>query len=402
MVIKVISRIILIVFFFLIITNFISGINSSPVEGDSLNYHIPIARNILNGNIVSQTNVVNIERWYPGSSEIILAIFILLNIPLNLFNVFSIFIFFIVLYKFGQMFLGSKDLSLIFSSSVTSSYGVLRLIHTQNIDIWMVIYFLILIIFLEKPQNKLSYFLGLGFFSGMLVGSKYIGPFFFLVLLIVYFKTYMRNINSKKILLFLIPFIIFGASWYIRNLILTGSPVYPQSILFFEGLESWNSIGYMSTQTWMSFLRYPDKMFDAYISEFMIWPIIFFVVPLFVILRKKNNVKYKSWQKFKKLLFIITFTFIFYLIFPSSDRYLAMVLTMRYIYNVFVLSVLLIFLVAHFFKKEIIVVLIALTNIIIILFPSYHPKLLFIFIPLVFFIGLFMFYCNQLVRKMTK
>ena len=64
-----------------------------PSEGDSLNYHIPIAKNILSGNIIFQKNIIEIEQWYPGATEVILGLFILLHIPLNLFNVLAIAIF---------------------------------------------------------------------------------------------------------------------------------------------------------------------------------------------------------------------------------------------------------------------------------------------------------------------
>jgi len=130
--------------------------------------------------------------------------------------------------------------------------------------------------------------------------------------------------------------------------------------------------------------------------------VIFIVVPLFIAYRKKNNVKFASWPKFKTLLLLITLSFIVYLIFPSSDRYSAMVLTMRYIYNVFVLSVLLVFLIAQYFKKEIIIALIALTNVLIIFLPSYHPKILFIFTPVVFLIGILISYSNQILKKLAK
>lgn len=399
MAVKIISRVFLVIFIFLIVTNFISGINSYPAEGDSLNYHIPIAKNILNGNFIFQTNVINIERWYPGSSEIILAMFIFFNIPLNLFNVFSICILFIVLYKFGKMFLENKDLSLIFSSAIVSTYGILRLIHTQNIDIWMLIYFLILIMLLEKPQNKLSYFLSLGFFSGMIIGSKYIGPLYFVVLFIFYFKNLIKGLNIRKIICFLIPFIIFGGFWYLRNLILTGSPFYPQGFLFFKGIPGWDS--YLSNPVWKAIILTPKLMFNAFIQELMFWPIIFSIIPFFIIYLKSYKKKYNL-VKITKFLKISLALFLIYLFLPYDNKYLGMVLTIRYILNIFVLLTLSVFMLSKSIKQEISLAIIVLANGVIIFFHPYHPKILFIYMPVLCVFLIINYFKQEIINKVNK
>lgn len=399
MAIKIISRIFLAIFLFLIISGFITGINTVPMEGDSLNYHIPIAQNILNGNILFQENIVNIERWYPGASEIILAMFIFFGIPLNLFNVFSIFMFFIVLFKLGQTYLKNNDLSLIFSSSIASTYGVLRLIHTQNIDIWMAIYFLILILLLEKPTNKLTYFLKLGLFSGLLIGSKYIGPFYFLILFIFYIKDLIKYINFKTILCFMLPFFILGGSWYIRNYFLTGSPVYPQSVLFFKGLSDWDS--YLSVPMWKAILTTPKLMVDAFIQELMFWPIIFSLIPLLIIYIKKVK-KINVDENVKKFLKISLTLFIVYLFLPYDNKYLGMVLSIRYVFNIFTLLTLSSFLLFKYLRQEIGISIIVLANSFVIYLHPYHPKILFIYMPFVFLILIINYFKKDISIKLNK
>lgn len=399
MVIKIISRIFLVIFLFLIINGFVTGVNTIPVEGDSLNYHIPIAQNILNGNVLFQENIVNIERWYPGASEVILAMFIFFDIPLNLFNVLSIIIFFIVLFKVGQRFLKDNDLSLIFSSSIASTYGVLRLMHTQNIDIWMAIYFLILILLLEKPTIKLSYFLKLGFFSGLLVGSKYIGPFYFLVLLIFYYKNLIKYLNFKRISCFILPFFILGGGWYIRNYILTGSPVYPQSFLFFKGLPNWDS--YLSVPMWKAIITTPKLMADAYIQELMFWPIVFSLIPLLIIYIKKVK-KINIDEKVKKFLKISLVLFIIYLFLPYDNKYLGMVLSIRYVFNIFTLLTLSSFLLFKKLRQEISIAIIVLANSFIIFLYPYHPKALFIYMPFVFIFLIVNYFKKDLSIKLNK
>jgi len=213
--------------------------NSIPREGDSIVYHIPAAKNIVNGNFITQKNVSKtaVSLWYPEASEAILGLFILFKIPLNLFNVLAIFIFFVVLYKLGRLLLKDKNISIIYACSIVNSYGVLRLSHTQNIDIWLAIYFLLLILFLEKPKNKNSYFLLLGIFSGFLIGTKYTGPLYFLILSVFYFKNFIKYIDFHRVILFLIPFSFLGLFWYIRNLILTEVRFIHKPFYFFMDLK---------------------------------------------------------------------------------------------------------------------------------------------------------------------
>lgn len=399
-ILKIISTLLLIILAYFLVTNFFLAIKLPPAGGDSYWYHVPIAKNILNGNFIFQENIVQIEQWYPGASEGILAIFIFLGLPVNLFNILGILILSIVLYKFGYTYLNNKTLSLIFSLSLATSYGIFRLALSQNIDIWVAIYFLILLMLFEKPKNHDLYFLICGFFSGMFVGSKYAALLFFLVLLLVYGKRFIKNLNVKRILLFLVPFTIFGLFWYIRNLVLTGSPFYPQSILFFKGLPGWHS--YLSVPIWGAFIKTPRLMLDAYISEFMIWPALFLVIPLFLIYVKKSNKNYNFLSQLKRILTISVLFFLIYLFLPYDNLYLGMLLSVRYIYSIFILLALTVFLIAQKFKAENILAVMLLTQTFVLFYQPYHPKLLFIYEPLVFGFILLIICRTKLLKILTK
>ena len=349
----------------------------------------------MSGNFIVQENIVNIERWYPGASEIILSLFIFIGIPLNLFNILAIIILAIVLYKLGRMFLGSKDLSIIYSMSIVTLYGVFRLSNTQNIDIWFAIYFILLLMFLENPKQTLLYFFKIGILSGMLVGSKYTGPIFFLVLCIFYLKPLIKYLKIKNVIVFLIPFFILGAFWYIRNLILTGSPVYPQSIFFFTGLEGWKS--YLTVPIWKAFLSTPLMMVNAYISEMMLWPFLFVLIPfLLKILKNRTISKYKKINN--KILFIPIICFIAYLFFPYDNKYEGMVLSVRYIFIVISLFSLYFFILVKNLKIDKLISTLLLFSIIPFFLNPYRPKLIYVYEPIVFLISFYLMFKDKILK----
>jgi hypothetical protein len=280
--------------------------------------------------------------------------------------------------------LKDKNISIIYACSIVNSYGVLRLSHTQNIDIWLAIYFLLLILFLEKPKNKNSYFLLLGIFSGFLIGTKYTGPLYFLILSVFYFKNFIKYIDFHRVILFLIPFSFLGLFWYIRNLILTGSPFYPQTILFFHGLKNWNS--YLGTPILKAIVISPDIMFNVAIQEYMLWPII--IVSIFLILFFNLFKGFKA-GKLKKFIFISFFVAVIYLISPYNSEFEGRVLTMRYAYSLFSLLTLIVIMYSKRINKVIYIALLAFVNGLVIFTNPYHPKILFLVIPLVLILSIF-------------
>jgi hypothetical protein len=399
-ILKLVAIVFIAVFAYFLLSSFFLAIKLPPAGGDSYWYHVPIARNILNGNFLFQRNIIEIEQWYPGSSEGILAIFIFLHLPVNLFNIFAILLFSVVLYKFGNAFLKDKVLSIVFACSLVISYGVFRLAISQNIDIWVAIYYLILIMLFEKPKDSDLYFFATGFVSGMLIGSKYAAPIFFLVLLLVYGKQLLKHLNLKRAILFLIPFTIFGLFWYIRNLALTGSPFYPQSILFFKGLPGWHS--YLSLPIWKAIVKTPGLMINAFISEFMLWPALYLVIPLYYILARKFKKKYSMSPFIKRILIIACLGFVIYLFLPYDNLYQGMVLSIRYIYSLFILLALVVFLIAQKLKMEKILAVTLLSEIAVLLIQPYHPKEIFVLAAVLFVVAALITYRTKLLRYLAK
>jgi hypothetical protein len=366
-----------VVFIALTVNALLLGIFTVPTEGDSLHIHIPIAKSILSGAIINPDKAGIID--YPASSETILAGFILLHIPLNLFNVFSSIVLFIVLYFLGKKFYFSNSYSVIFSTTICTLYGILRYINTQKVDIWMLVFFAISLMLLQQVKKEIKYFFYLGFSLGMVMGSKYSGPFFVLVLLLIYIKDILQSINLKRLISFVIPFTILGILWYIRNYINTGDPFYPQSFLFFKGNPSstWYDFQY-----WQVIFYHPIWMTNALVSEFMTWSLCFLLLPVFYIFQAIKSKTYPNNLKII-LLSLLSFVIFLYLPPPTIKIYSSIIFGMRYGFPMILVVILLTFILAKEYKKEFFLSSVAFANMLFLLLPmQYHPKLIFLFIPI--------------------
>lgn len=293
-----------------------------------------------------------------------------------------------------------NSLAIIYSLSIIVSYGVFRLVLSQNVDIFVAMYFLILIMLFENPKNTNNYFFTIGLFSGFLIGSKYAGPLFFAVLLLIYAKPLFKIISLKRLFIFLIPFSIFGLFWYSRNLVLTGSPFYPQTILFFKGLTNWTS--YLNVPIWGAIVKTPRLMLNAFVSEFTLWPGLFLAIPFFLVYLKIRQKKYGLMPKLKRILLICILSLLIYIFLPYDKLYLGMVLSIRYIYSVFTLLALSVFLIAQYFKVEKILSITLFFTSLIIFSQPYHPKIVYIYSPIIFLVLYLFIYRKKLVKTLTK
>jgi len=374
------SRISLIIFVYIVLYYTFQGLNTNAIEGDSHNYHIPIARAYLNNTITNpqQINGDKFFRYSPGSSEAILASIIFFKLPINIYNVFAIIALFLVAFYLARRFDLEQDLSLIFATSIASLHVIVRWLNTQIIDIWLLAFFLLSIYLLESPNRKIRYFLFLGFSLGMLFGSKFTGPIFFLILCIFYFRKLLHYVNLKNLIAFLIPFTICGLSWYIRNYLVTGDPIYPQSFLFFKG----GNFPILTLNVWKATLLYSGGIYNfinAFLSEYTIWFVAIFFPLLFLFKKIRKN---KYFDILLKLSLIGLLNFIVFFFLPSNDINYIMVSVLRYTYPALVPLILCIFILFKAYKKEELISVIALINILIIPEISYHPKILIFFIPI--------------------
>ena len=146
-------RVFLLIFLFIILQGFYAGVTTSPKELDSVIYHIPIAKSYLTGDIFSSPKSSILHRFFPGASEGILALFLLANIPLNLYNVLGVICLFFACYFLGKKTGLSKDSSLIFAVSFCSLTAVIRWMNVQIVDIWMVVFYAGALALLVKPEK---------------------------------------------------------------------------------------------------------------------------------------------------------------------------------------------------------------------------------------------------------
>lgn len=209
---KVISKIFLAVVLILVIQFAYFGITTSIAgiyEGDSAAYHIPIAQQLAHFNFLPP-NIPQGLGFYPAASELILATLIILHIPINLFGVFALILLFYFAKKVGESFGLTREMAIIFTGCVATMQSVLRWPLTQTVDIWLAVFFLASLYLLKNPQKTLSYFLKLGIALGFLIGVKYSGAIYGIILLIVYGKEALSKINFKQIVYFIIPVFLIG------------------------------------------------------------------------------------------------------------------------------------------------------------------------------------------------
>lgn len=374
--IKILSRIALLILIYFVVYALYNGIiNPVPAQGDSWAYHIPISQTIINGTFLNPVDYKLPQWYYPGSSEAINSIFLILNIPLTLSNLFASLVLFFTLWKLGMTFRLPYYYALLFAVAICSLNGIVRWFNAVSIDIWVSVFFCWAIILLENPQKTKLFFLKLGFVLGMLIGSKYTAIGFLIIILLTYWKSIVNNINFQRILIFFIPFSIFGVFWYIRNYISVGSPFYPVSVLGFRGEHLFlSNIG-------TEILAHPIQMMNALFGEFKIWSFVLLVpiiYPLWYLKNKKKN----SIYGLHKILLIASACIVYFITFPTSSDEWIMVSSLRYSFPFFILLILAVFLIAQKLKRTIWLGYFVIANMIMVTSFNYYPKLIFLYLPI--------------------
>lgn len=383
---KTLSKICLLFFLYIVVCYFYIGLTSIPHEGDSLNYHIPIAKAYLDGSVFFPEKIKGVVflKHSPGASESFLSVLYLLRIPPNLFNVFGVIFLFFSLLFLGKNFKLSKELNVVFSTSIVTLNGIVRWLDTQIIDIFLASFFVLSLALLQKPERKITYFIKLGVVFGLLIGSKYTGLLFAAVLILIYGRKLIQYLTLKNVVFFIIPFSVLGISWYLRNYISTGNPTYPQGFLFFKdaGFDILKlQVFRVVSSSWYGFFG----TLNAFISEYMIWFLSLPLSVLYILYRvyKKKRVD----QGFFPLVFVGLLNCFIYLFLPSDNKDYIMVSVIRYSYSAIIPFILIIFLMAQKYKKESIIGIVALCCMFLIGFPmGYNPKLIFFFVPIALFV----------------
>lgn len=355
-------------------------------ELDSLTYHIPIAESISRGNFVDLSHIKQGLGYYPAVGEIILSLFVKFNIPLNLFNVLGLILLFLGCRHTAGVFGLNKMTSLVFATTFSLLPTVLRLVLTQTIDIWLAVFFLWSLSLLQKPKRSGLYFLKIGFTLGLLAGVKYSGILLVLILLVVYSRKLFTVLTTRRFIAFSIPFLILGLSWYVRNWMITGNPIYPVAFLNWQADSNFHATDWTSVKV----LFEPGGiwlMIQALISEFLFWSLVPLLVILFSFYSKIKKQK-DLLKDLRPLIILAVINFIIFLPQPSLFDAQIVVSNMRFVYPVMIPLMLSMFLIAKKLRilKEITFIAL-LSSISVLPQLEYMPKLVIVW--LIFIVILF-------------
>lgn len=376
---KTISFIALIIWcYYLVYYTFLAILNPVPGPGDGWDYHIPISQSILNGSFLHPEHFRLPQWYYPGSSEAFNSILLMLHIPLTLSNLFPIIILLYACFRLGITFRLPYYTSLLFALTFVTLNVIVRWYIAISIDIWLAVFFVFAIILLENPQNSYKYFSKLGFVFGMLIGSKLSACYFIVLLTIVYWKNIIKVLTIKRFGVFLVPFSLFGLFWYVRNFIYTHNPFYPIIILGLKG-----GVDFSKDTIWIESIRHPIQMANAFFGEYNIWSILVFVA-LGIFIYNKIKKRKLSIYGINRLYIIGIVNLLLFLTFPTDFHPWIMVSSFRYSLPTFIPLILCVFLLASYYKKDVMLGIIAIGSMLMVLPMAFYPKLSFLYLSLAF------------------
>lgn len=357
---------IVIALYYLVYFLFLGITNPIPQLGDSFDYHIPIAKSILDGTFINGSTFTGLSHYYPGTSEALNSFFIFFNIPLTLTNIFVSVLLAFSCYFLARSYKIDKYLAIIFSLSIFTLNAVLRWMNAVNIDTLVGVYFVWALFLLKNSKETLVYFFKLGVVFGLLIGSKYTTILFSAVLFVFYIKDLIKVLNLKNIISFLIPFSVLGLFWYFRNFLLTTNPFYPMPFFNLPGKNVFNGTTILSV-----IFKYPIDMLNAFFSEYKLWFLSIVAVPIILFKERKLT-------DITKLFLLGIINFVLFLFFPTDNHTWIMVSSFRYSYPIFIPLMLGIFLYFKKIEKEELLSYFVVLNMLGIFSISYQPKLLII------------------------
>ena len=369
-------------FIFLFVYFFYIALTSSPNdinELDSLGQHIPLAKSILEGGLFDPPQLHNGLGYYLPIGEIILSVFMWFGIPLGSYNLVALVLLFFLCYKLAMRVGMHVNLAIVFSFSITYVNSILRLVPTQKNDVWLDVFFVWVLYLILRPKMSIKYFLTLGVAVGLLVGVKYSGIILALIVLGGNFNNIKYFITNTNIIVFLFPVTILGIIWYARNYVLTGNPFYPISLFSFVGHPE-----FMVPQGYENFLHSNSMALtiEALISEYLIWSFI----PLYLLyLAIFKGVS--MFKEVKPLLIIGGLSSIVYFLGPTDFTRVNITSNVRFMHPVFIALILSTFLIAKKIDRERELIVISILSSIAVMSQfTYFPKMIMIWLILVFFI----------------
>ncbi len=372
------GKIFLIIFACIFLQAFYKGFVTPPSEGDSVDYHIPLAKSYLSGTILSpiENQAVSHTKYYPANTEAILSFFLVTGIPIGLFNVFGVIVLFAICLKLGMTFKLGIETSVIFAVTIATLNAVLRWSDTQIADIWFLIFFIAALILLESPRKTLNYFIKLGIVIGLLVGAKYSGPFVALILCLIYSRVFLKNLSLSRFFALAVPLVLLGASWYIRNILLTGNPLYPQAFLFFKGGKS-AILNVTVIKVIIGPLQGLIGTINSFLSEFLVWSVTVPAVSVYALRSKKIRKGLPA-----RLIILMLGLCAFFINLPSAYETHIMTSSFRYFLTAITCGILFVFIFFERNRRADLIYIISLASLVLVEFPlGYYPKLFLITVP---------------------
>src|SRR3989344_2981891 len=244
-----------------------------PWEGDSLAYHLPIAKIIADGRIGDRAALSNNLYFYPGIGEALVAVMMRLGVPLNLYNLLGWIALGGVVLKLGKIAGLKSEEAVVLAGAVVWWPAVVRLVLTETGDIWLAVFWVLGVIWVEKGGQGWKYWGVLGIWLGAILGIKYSGVFYLPILGAFYWRRFWECRKDWGWLVVTVPILVIGGSWYGRNLLLTGSPMWPAGWGPWKGATGFKMLEWNPAKTAINF---PGKFGEAMISEYLIWPILGF------------------------------------------------------------------------------------------------------------------------------
>lgn len=198
-------------------------------EGDSLAYHIPVARMINEGKWLEKASFVEPWFYYPAMGETLLAGWMAVGFPINWYNLAGWVILTGLVFGLGRRVGLSKDLAGVAAVAVAMWPTIIRLIPTQTVDIWLAVWWVGAALKLSISNYQLPIrrrkhnWVILGVCLGMLIGTKYSGLLFAAALMGVFWSRWWKE--GLDNLYWIMPMMVVGGFWYVRNWLLTGNPM---------------------------------------------------------------------------------------------------------------------------------------------------------------------------------
>jgi len=296
-----------------------------PYSADALKYHLATPKTFIVEHRITFIPIMFFN--FPQGSAMLYALGMLLfkDTVGILMNAFMGILAAVAIYSFSRRRLG-KNIALMSSAIFLSLPLISHYALSGCPDLGMILYTLLAFFsffeWIENNDNK--YLILSGVFCGFVISWKYIGIYSLVgifVLLTIVLVSNRRGVIP--LLLFLAPLVIIGSPWYLRNLIVSGNPVWPMFYPILGG-KGWNMAVYQAgvremenlysqlgkglkgliLGPWVINWRMTDFFARAGIG-----PLFLGLLPLWFLIRKQ-----------RLHTFILLFAFIFYLMwFPFSQ-----------------------------------------------------------------------------------